>query len=53
MRVEDVVWTEKQERCLKLLIDDICTGGLLLPRYDLPFIVTTDFSYGGIGGMIS
>ena len=35
------------------MVDDICTGGLALPVYGEPFILTTDFSYEGIGGVVS
>ncbi len=38
---------------MKLIADEICKCGLLLPRYGDEFIVTTDFSYQGLGGMLS
>ena len=47
------MWTERQEAALKVLMDDIVSGGLMLPLFDREFIVTTDFSYNGIGGVIS
>ncbi len=53
MSSKEVVWKERQEAALKLLLDEIVSGGLMLPMFDREFIVTTDFSYNGIGGMIS
>jgi hypothetical protein len=34
-------------------VDEIVENGLMLPDFDLDFILTTDFSYDGIGGMLS
>lgn len=51
--MKDVIWTDKCEKCLVSLINEICTGGLTLPVYGEPFILTTDFSYVGIGGVVS
>lgn len=46
-------WGKEQEDTLQELLDEICKCGLLLPIFDQPFILTTDFSYQGIGGMLS
>lgn len=51
--METVVWTDRCEKCLVELIDNICSGGLALPVYGQDFILTTDFSYVGIGGVVS
>lgn len=34
-------------------MNDIATCGLLLPAYSKELIVTTGFSYNGVGGMLS
>jgi hypothetical protein len=36
-----------------LIIKEICDGGLALPVFGVDFILTTDFSYNGIGGVVS
>ena len=51
--MDPVVWSDRCEKCLVNLVNDICTGGLALPVYGHPFILTTDFSYDGVGGVIS
>ena len=38
---------------MEQIIDDIVSCGLLLPVYGSKFIVTTVFSYNGLGGMLS
>lgn len=30
---DEIVWTDKQEKCLLGLVDEICTGGLTLPVF--------------------
>lgn len=35
------------------IVDAICTSGLALPVYGETFYLTTDFSYNGIGGVLS
>lgn len=35
------------------MIKEICDGGLMLPVFGVDFILTTDFSYNGIGGVVS
>ena len=51
--MDPVVWSDRQKKCLLLLVDNICNGGLALPVYGQDFILTTDFSYAGIGGVVS
>ncbi len=36
-----------------MIIKDICDGSLTLPIFGQEFILTTDFSYNGIGGVLS
>ena len=36
-----------------MIIKDICDGSLTLPIFGYEFILTTDFSYNGIGGVLS
>ena len=31
--MDDVVWSDRCEKCLVTLVNDICTGGLALPVY--------------------
>jgi hypothetical protein len=50
---EGIVWGPEQTKALDKLLTEICKCGLLLPIFEQPFILTTDFSYDGIGGMLS
>ena len=47
-----VVWTNPCEKALRLLIGSIVHSGLKLARFDLPFIVYSDFSCDGIGAVL-
>jgi len=49
---DDVVWTDL-ESAVRVLVDEILGQGLMLPDFDREFILTTDFSYNGLGGMLS
>ncbi len=49
----EIVWEEKQKKALNRIVQDIVDCGLLLPVYGQEFIVTTDFSYNGLGAMLS
>lgn len=48
-----VVWTQECEQTLKKIVDMIAESGLMLARYDRPFYIATDFSYEGIGAVLS
>ncbi len=50
---EDIDWSAEQDQVMNNLVEEICNQGLLLPRYGEEFIITADFSYAGIGGMLS
>jgi hypothetical protein len=48
-----VVWTDLEPSAVRVLVDEIVEQGLMLPDFDSEFILTTDFSYNGLGGMLS
>ena len=48
-----VTWCEKCEQALINIVDCIIAGGLKLARFDLPFIIYTDFSFEGIGAVLT
>ena len=50
---DDVVGTDLESSAVRVLVDEIVEQGLMLPDFDSEFILTTDFSYNGLGGMLS
>ena len=46
-------WTNEHSVALRGVLDDIVNGGLLMPRFGETFILTTDFSYDGLGAVLS
>lgn len=55
LRKEDgpVTWTSACTKALNDVISAIECSGLMLARFDQPFIITTDFSYEGLGAVLS
>ena len=47
-----VEWTADCEHCFQKIVKSIKTGGLMIARYDIPFIVYSDFSYYGLGAVL-
>ena len=47
-----VQWTDQSETALTHIINDIVKGGLKLARFDLPFIIYSDWSCAGIGAVL-
>ena len=47
-----VIWTTECEQAYLKVIKAIETGGLMIARYDLPFVVYSDFSYYGLGAVL-
>ncbi len=50
---DDIQWTEAASNSVRMIVDEIVANGLMLPDFDRDFILTTDFSYNGLGGMLS
>ena len=50
---DDIQWTEAASNSVRMIVDEIVANGLMLPNFDRDFILTTDFSYNGLGGMLS
>lgn len=50
---DDVKWTIESESALNTLLNEIAISGLAMPVYDQPFYLTCDFSYNGVGGVLS
>ena len=48
-----VLWDEAAERAKCEIIESITSGALLLARFGEPFFVSTDFSYEGLGAVLS
>ena len=47
-----MVWTEKCEDALMDIIAAVISGGLMLARFDLPFVIYSDFSCDGLGAVL-
>lgn len=50
---ENIIWVDSCEAALLTLIQEIEQQALMLPDFTLPFILSTDFSYEGISGVLS
>ena len=50
---DDVQWSEAASNCVRYLVTEIIEQGLVLPDFERDFRWTTDFSYNGLGGMLS
>ena len=49
---KQVTWTDKQEAALQRIITAIKASALLLARFDLPFIIYSDYSTEGLGAVL-
>jgi RNase H-like domain found in reverse transcriptase len=48
-----VTWSPEAEAAFLKISEAIVSGGLMLARYDLPFYIYSDFSYEGMGAILT
>jgi transposase InsO family protein len=53
-KMQDFTWTDEEERAFQALKGELCKEPVLIcPRYDIPFIVTSDGSAIALGAVLS